>query len=251
MAATKGHGNPRWSRDETLLALELYLTCKGIVPGPADERVLQLSEELRRLPIYPADKRRETFRNPEGVAFKLQNLRQVATGRGLGNVSETDKEVWAAYGHQPETVARLTMQIREVAANAELAAIIDDDDFEFLEGRLLTKQHKYRERHGSVRPTYIARRLKMNATFACDACGVEPKLSNLLSPDAGYEVHHNVPLALSSAAGVASKFDDLALLCAVCHRLIHRLMSAERRWKSVADLRDLLKDNSGKSRNPL
>ena len=86
MARTDGHGNPHWSSDETVLALELYLQHADQVPGPHDPRVVQLSKTLRQLPIHPAAARKDTFRNPEGVAFKLQNLRSVATGKGLQNV---------------------------------------------------------------------------------------------------------------------------------------------------------------------
>jgi len=31
MAVTHGHGNPKWTRDETILALDLYFDCKGHV----------------------------------------------------------------------------------------------------------------------------------------------------------------------------------------------------------------------------
>jgi 5-methylcytosine-specific restriction protein A len=49
MAVTQGHGNPNWTRDEVLLALDLYLRCADRVPGPTDSRVIGLSEDLRLL----------------------------------------------------------------------------------------------------------------------------------------------------------------------------------------------------------
>ncbi len=33
MAVTQGHGNPHWTRDETLLAVALYLAVDGKVPS--------------------------------------------------------------------------------------------------------------------------------------------------------------------------------------------------------------------------
>lgn len=93
MAVTHGHGNPHWTRDEVILALDLYFDCKGKVPGAADPRVQELSEVLRAFPHHGASARKDSFRNPDGVAFKLQNIRQVATGKGLGNVSKADREV--------------------------------------------------------------------------------------------------------------------------------------------------------------
>lgn len=44
MAVTQGHGNPKWSRDETFLALDLYLVLKGQVPSPKRSEIIALSE---------------------------------------------------------------------------------------------------------------------------------------------------------------------------------------------------------------
>ncbi len=54
----------------------------------------------------------ESFRNADGVAFKLQNIRQVATGKGLGNVSRTDRAVWKELGNDPKRVKELGELIR-------------------------------------------------------------------------------------------------------------------------------------------
>ena len=113
MAVTQGHGNPTWSRDETILALELYHQCGDAIPGPGDPRVIALSQLLRALPIHPVLKRRERFRNPAGVAFKLQNLRRVATGRGLDHSSRTDGEVWHELGANTELVRDMAKAIRD------------------------------------------------------------------------------------------------------------------------------------------
>ena len=113
MAVTAGHGNPKWSREETVLALELYIRALHQLPGPADPRVISLSSELRELPIHPPQKRRPTFRNPDGVAFKLQNLRSVAEGRGLQNASAMDRKVWEEFGFDAVAVEAEARRIRE------------------------------------------------------------------------------------------------------------------------------------------
>ena len=112
MAVTHGHGNPNWTRDEVILALDLYFDCKGKIPRQSDPRVKALSELLRAFPHHSAAARKESFRNPDGVGFKLQNLRQVATGKGLGNVSHTDREVWNELGHDPKRTKQLANLIR-------------------------------------------------------------------------------------------------------------------------------------------
>ncbi len=52
MARTSGHGNPKWNRDETILALDLYFDCEGAIPSHLDQRIVELSNFLRRLPYH-------------------------------------------------------------------------------------------------------------------------------------------------------------------------------------------------------
>ena len=112
MARTQGHGNPDWTRDETILALDLYFKCNGRMPSPGDTTVRELSTLLRSLPYDPVSHRKETFRNPDGVAFKLKNLNNVATGKGLGNVSEIDRRVWAELGARRDEIKHLAELIK-------------------------------------------------------------------------------------------------------------------------------------------
>lgn len=42
MAVTHGHGNPAWTKEETLLALNLLFQLQGKNPSAADERVQEL-----------------------------------------------------------------------------------------------------------------------------------------------------------------------------------------------------------------
>jgi 5-methylcytosine-specific restriction enzyme A len=96
MPVTRGHGNPDWTRDETILALDLLYR----FGKPLDRRhdaVAELSNLLRHSQLHPPEKRTETFRNADGVALKLQNLfSAVEPGRGL-TYSKTDFEVVADF----------------------------------------------------------------------------------------------------------------------------------------------------------
>src|SRR5690349_11576661 len=112
MARTQGHGNPKWTRDETILALDLYFRCKGKMPSSSDSDVIELSNVLQQLTTQSLETRRNSFRNPTGVAFKVQNLRNVATGKGLRNGSRMDREIWAEFGKRPEAVRELATTIR-------------------------------------------------------------------------------------------------------------------------------------------
>lgn len=231
MARTHGHGNPNWTRDETILALDLYFDLNGKIPSGSDERVQALSDVLRRFPYHAEASRKESFRNPDGVAFKLQNLRQIATGKGLGNVSETDRAVWLEFGTSPDATKSQANLIRAgVVASAASKPV--QDDVEFFEGRVVTELHTRREREPKLRQQLLSSRHASGKLF-CDMCGAPPLPSNPALQEAYFEAHHIVPLSITGAR--KTRKSDLALLCANCHRLLHRAIALEKRWLTVEE----------------
>lgn len=238
MAITHGHGNPKWTRDETILALELYQEVNGDIRSKADPRVRQLSELLRILPYHSATSRKGHFRNPDGVAFKLQNLRHVATGKGLGNVSNMDRMIWADLGSRPEETKRLANLIRAGVKQADVLQATPDsnEEDEFFEGRVLTQNHKRRERSPLLRKHLLASRQK-KGPLSCDMCRSRSGSLNPAFEDAWFEVHHLVPVSTVEARN--TKLADVALLCASCHRLLHRAISNAKRWLALDEGREI------------
>lgn len=236
MAVTKGHGNPNWTRDEVILALELYQSCSGQIPGPTDHRVRELSDLLRTFPHHSNAARQPSFRNPDGVAFKLQNLRSVAIGSGLKNTSKVDREVWEELGDNPSRTIELGRLIRQSIA------IIDDlplpeDEVEFSEGKSATKVHIRRERSAKLRKELIDLRLKQGG-MSCDLCA---KDGSEIDPDlriSMFECHHIIPLSV--VGETKTKVKDMALLCANCHRLLHRAIAKRKQWLSIKDAKRFL-----------
>lgn len=235
MAKTQGHGNPNWSRDETILALDLFLRLGGNVPSPKSKDIKELSELLRSLPYHAEAAKQSTFRNPDGVGFKLMNIRQVATGKGLGNVSNMDRLIWAEFGVRPDEVRRIAAAIKAgvTAAGSEVLPEVDE---ELPEGRLLTALHIRRERNPKVRKLLLAARHA--AGFRCEICDLTRPDLEMSMQEAMFEAHHLVPLA--EAGERKTRLSDLALLCACCHRLIHRAMVTRGSWVSVADARAMI-----------
>ena len=226
MAVTKGHGNPKWSWDEVVLALDLYFDCKGTIPSGSDARVRELSAVLRSFPQHDHATRKESFRNPDSVVFKLQNIRQVATGKGLANTSRVDREVWEALGDDSARTKELAQTIR---AGVALADELEDEEEEetFQEGRVLTEIHRRRERSRRIRKKVLENRIA-NDELACEICGFSGLEVDADMRDALFECHHVVPL--SEAVEVSTKLADMALLCANCHRLLHRAMVVRGEW---------------------
>lgn len=240
MAVTQGHGNPKWTRDETILALDLYLASGEQMPSPRSSEVIALSAVLRSMPFHTEAAKKPSFRNPDGVAFKLQNIRQVATGKGLGNVSRMDRAIWAEFGNDRAGVARLAKAIREgIASEAVLLPVSDD---EFSEGKLLTIIHYRRERDPKLRRRLLETRRA--GGLSCDACGFgRPELPNDLQ-EALFEAHHTLPLASGERI---TRLPDLALLCACCHRVVHKLMILRKRSVPIDELSAIVVGNGSKA----
>ena len=237
MAKTQGHGNPAWNRDETILALNLYFEVEGVPPSPDDQRVIELSSFLRALPYHSEASRRDSFRNAAGVAFKIQNLRSIATGKGLTNVSATDRAVWEQLGNSPERVSLLAAAIRSgVEAIGSLEP--DEDEQEFAEGRLLTMLHKRRERSRKVRSELLKLR-RAAGPLRCELCEGGSRTPIASFEEAEFEAHHMRPVSESTEG--KTRLKDMALLCACCHRLLHKLMVAEKRLVPLQEARILLR----------
>lgn len=241
MAVTKGQGNPNWTKEETALALELYFSLGQRMPSPNDKEVIALSSYLRSMGIYKnIAETSSSFRNPDGIVFKIGNLRAFDTGKGLHNTSKIDKLVWEEFGNNIQHLKSFCALIRSgvdaLTSNEEIE-YNDEDNIEFNEGMVLTKVHKTRERNRSLRKKLI-KKLQNNGICRCEMCGIKPNLKlNELSLKM-FECHHIIPVSESLRS--KTKLKDLSLLCANCHRLIHALISQEKRWLKIDEAAKIL-----------
>ncbi len=229
MAVTKGQGNPNWTRDEIILALDLYFDFDGKIPSGNNPHIIALSQLLRAFPYHSQAARQESFRNPDGVAFKLQNLRQLATGKGLGNVSKMDGEVWDEFGGDVERTKQYANLIRAGIEVVESENHVSDEDEVFAEGKVVTETHKRRERNPNIRKKLLAKLSETNSV-KCEICGL---VATHPISEAVFEAHHIIPL--SESTGKPTKLKDMALLCANCHRMVHKAIAVEKQWLSVED----------------
>jgi 5-methylcytosine-specific restriction protein A len=234
---TQGHGNPDWTLDETILALDLHLKHKNIFLSRHHIETIELSQLLKNLPIHPIEKRKDSFRNPDSVSLKILNLKSVYTQTGLTNASRMDRHVVEQYKDRPSELAKVAQRIRESLTQFEEAQAVEQeiqDEDTFPEGKLLTYLHRRRERSPALRHKKIASLLK-HGPLTCAACGCHSKFKDPAAERAMFECHHLVPL--SEAGEQRTTLRDLALLCASCHRAIHALMVAHQTWLSVEDLK--------------
>lgn len=217
--------NPPWSRDERLLALDLYLRRRPHLPGAEDPDVQELSAFLNSLPIHTVRPDLETFRNPNGVSLKLANFAAFDPqypGAGMRSAARSDAEIWDRYSAHPHELRRVVEVIRNAAAASLLPNVPepDEEEFEADEGRLLTRLHRVRERNTALVKRKKGTAYKARGALPCEVCGFDFARRY---GDLGHrfiEAHHVLPLA---AAGTATtRLADLVLVCSNCHRMLHR-----------------------------
>jgi 5-methylcytosine-specific restriction enzyme A len=115
--------NPPWSREELILALDLYL--RHHARGPNDSQVVALSETLNRFRIHPERTDAERFRNPNGVYMKLQNFRRLDPkypGVGLTRGNKLEEVVWREYVGEPKKLRRKVEELERSASSSHVAA---------------------------------------------------------------------------------------------------------------------------------
>lgn len=225
--------SPNWHRDELILALDLYHKIPHGQINKANPLVVEISEVLNRLPIHPeADTVK--FRNPNGVAMKLSNFLAVDPdypGAGLSSGGKLDKIVFQEFDQDRETLRRLAAAIRSTVVDERLTKALrsvpddtEDDNNDVKEGRILYKLHKYRERNSKIVKQKKEQYLHKHGRLDCEACGFDFKeIYGDLGEDF-MECHHRKPLAELDAE-TKTTLKDLALVCANCHRMLHRKLS--------------------------
>ena len=93
---------------------------------------------------------------------------------------------------------------------------LDVHTFEAGEGSKRLVAHLRRERN----QTLVRRKKKLARSLCCEACAFSFSLVYGESAAQYCEIHHLVPLAEAEQA-TTTRMQDLAILCANCHRVVH------------------------------
>lgn len=234
--------NPNWTRDELILALSLYMRSERRQLEASHEEVAKLSEDLNRLPIHDESLRGTDFRNPQGVSMKLGNFLSIDPlyeGLGLQRGGKLDKEVWDGFEND---VPRLHQTARSILESA--AQIVENsgasydpirEDEEFPEGKLLTSVHRRKERDPKAVKRKKEKVLKETGGLLCEVCDFDFAVQYGKLGYGFAECHHKTPVA-QLTEGHPTRLADLAIVCANCHRMIHR----SRPILTIAELRLLI-----------
>lgn len=221
--------NPPWARDELILSLDLYFQANPVQLSPRSDEVQRLSETLNRLPLYLNRADAVRFRNPNGVYMKLCNFLQFDPnyqGVGLTHGGKLDKAIWDEFYDDRHRLRSLAQGIQAFAVaqehgTASFKADVVDEEFQASEGLVLSRVHSVRERNRSLVRKKKSQALRRSGKLKCEACefAYPDKYGSL--GDGFIECHHVIPLS-QLRPGQATKLADLALVCANCHRMLHR-----------------------------
>ncbi len=162
--------NPDWTRDELILALDVYLKYRPNHPGKGKPEIIELSRTMNQLgkKLFPPEMRARTFPNVNSVYMKLMNFRRfdpqyTLGGKGLNQGAQLEEEVWNEFADDPIRCQQVAEAIRAAIKDSSVGSTWTDKDMEdgmveAAEGRILTRLHISRERNrnlGRVHTTVI------------------------------------------------------------------------------------------------
>lgn len=235
--------NPNWTRDELILALDLYFRSGRKQLDASHPETIKLSKLLNQLPIHSQDLRNIDFRNPQGVSMKLGNFSAVDPeyqGAGLQRGGQMDKEVWNEFARDVGRLRTLANSItisvcQPRSKSIESYSVVAEDEDEFPEGKILTRLHKYKERHSRAASNKKTSVLRETGRLTCEACGFDFSDCYGLLGQGFAECHHLMPVA-ELEPGHRTRLEELAIVCSNCHRMLHK----SRPMMGIIELRELI-----------
>jgi 5-methylcytosine-specific restriction enzyme A len=238
--------NPKWHRDEIILALDLYFSPDRGSIDNNNPKIIEVSKILNALPIFPERPDEQRFRNENGVTLKLSNFLSFDPnykGKGMTRSSKLDKIVFKEFQHDRDQLHNIASEIRKVVEDPILRSkvyeIEDDEETRndtVLEGQVIYKLHKVRERDISIVLLKKKQALSKQSKLICEACVFEFEHFYGELGKGYIECHHRTRLANFSTTTTTS-LEDLALVCSNCHRMLHRRIDT----LTVEDLKMLIR----------
>ncbi len=231
--------NPKWTRDELLLVLHLYLQNPKSPPSKQSREVKEMSEILGRLGNKLGIDTDSKFRNINGVYMKMMNFLRFDgsyEGVGLTRGGKDEQVVWDLYSDKYQELSKIVKSIRElIDSDIELPPTTEEPEEEDLEeGKLKTRLHKVRERNPNTVKKKKKNFLEQNGRLYCEVCSFDFVKEYGSRGDGFIECHHTKFLS-DYDEPTKTSITDLVLLCSNCHRMIHR----KKPWLSIDELKDV------------
>jgi 5-methylcytosine-specific restriction protein A len=239
--SSRGGRNPTWKSDELILALDLYFRHNPSHISKNHVEVKQLSDILNSLPIHEIKLDEEKFRNANGVYMKLCNFLRYDpdyTGVGLQRGGKLEQQIWDEFAHKREYLHKVAESIKNLVASTnyeQMQSIIEDEEDEFPEGKVLYRRHRMRERSQSLVRRAKQLAFEKHGRLMCECCKFDFSVRYGELGQGYIECHHTIPVS-EYTENAKTRVQDLALVCSNCHRMLHR----KRPWLSIGELSKLI-----------
>ena len=145
----------------------------------------------------------------------------------------------------PEKEDEVVEFIHEIFLLVENRLKADNLDFDppierigFPEGKRLERKHYARERNSRLIQIVKEKSKKENGKLVCQICKFDFEKNYGIRGKDYIEAHHTRPLSELDIEGIDTKMDEIALVCANCHKMIHRF----RPWLKMEQLRIIIKN---------
>ncbi|MGW2177814.1 HNH endonuclease [Streptomyces sp. NPDC001732] len=243
--------SPAWTWDELLLICSRVVNNDWRQLRTYQQPTHDLAELLRSLPLH-RDATRDVpeFRSAASISRKSADLitsRPDHSGPATKGGRLTRLVAEAFVEHEAEMLLA-AQAIEDGVASGELIRIpeqpdeLDDDGAPVAEGRLLVRWATFRERSPALRKRKIEQARKLGQPLQCSVCDFRFEQVYGALGEGYIEVHHVLPLHLSGPR--ETRLEDLAFLCANCHRMCHRSHRGTV-WRTPAALRAEIENVAG------
>lgn len=236
--------NPKWHRDEIILALDLYFSKDRGTVQATNPHIIELSKLLNKLPIHEEIPDSKKFRNANGVSLKLSNFMAIDplySGKGMTAYSRLDEEIFMEFVNNKKQLSDIATKIKNIVLNSTLNYNLykieneEEENESAKEGQILYKLHKYKERNRSIIKKKKESYLKKYGKLNCEICGFD-FVSVYGEIGAGFiECHHKKALS-ELTEETETTLNDLILVCPNCHRMLHRKSNL----LSIEELKNIL-----------
>lgn len=172
----------------------------------------------------------KVFDRPVSLSqLQIDFQNSVVSGKGI-----TEHEVELIQKYAFKSFSSVVKELNEVYEVG-----FSEDDESFPEGKQELREHLSRERNRRVIQLSKSKFKEQHGKLYCQVCGFDFEQTYGPLGEDYIEGHHTKPVS-EMADGEETKIEDIAMVCANCHRMLHR----KRPWLSLQELNKLLNENN-------
>lgn len=216
-----------FTRDEVILALDVFYSAADGKTSAKSAEMNELSELLNRLPIHPENKKKGVFRSATGIAQQLGLFkRSMKSGEKHQDVGRQFFDVAFEFEGRLDELHETAAAIRrnEMYYDEPFGSVNDDSCFP--EGLLLGHLHRVVEAR-SAQNFFVGDR--------CSICNLDPRLYYQPCGDL-LQLHLVVP-PTKLDGGKKYTEENFITVCPTCHAVLHRY----RPWRTKENCGEILR----------